>query len=49
MRKQFGRWEFTAGAERYHASTRYALGGADINPGAVSYTRIFAGFDYHFD
>ena len=50
LRKQFGRWEFTAGMERYHATTRYALGGADeANPGAVSYTRIFAGLDYHFD
>jgi hypothetical protein len=50
LRKQFGRWEFTAGMERYHAATRYALGGADeANPGAVSYTRIFAGLDYHFD
>ena len=48
-RKRFGRWEFTAGTERYHASTRYALGGADSNPGAVSYTRVFVGFDYHFD
>jgi hypothetical protein len=36
--------------ERYHAATRYALGGADeANPGAVSYSRIFAGLDYHFD
>jgi len=50
LRKQFGRWEFTAGMERYHATTRYALGGANAaNPGAVSYTRIFAGLDYHFD
>lgn len=43
LRKQIGRWEFTAGAERYRASTDLA------NPGAVSYTRIFAGLDYHFD
>lgn len=50
LRKQFGRWEFTVGAERYHASASYALGGGDVfNPGAVSYTRIFAGLDYHFD
>ena len=50
LRKQFGRWEFNAGLERYHATTRYALGGADeANPGAVSYTRIFVGVDYHFD
>jgi hypothetical protein len=50
LRKQFGRWEFVAGMERYHAATRYALGGADeANPGAVSYSRIFAGLDYHFD
>ncbi len=50
VRKQFGRWEFTTGLERYHAATRYALGGADeANPGAVSYTRFFAGLDYHFD
>jgi hypothetical protein len=50
LRKQFGRWEFSAGLERYHATTRLALGGADeANPGAVSYTRFFAGLDYHFD
>lgn len=50
VRKQFGRWEFVAGAERYHATARYAFGGADeANPGAVSYSRIFAGLDYHFD
>ncbi|MEP6485175.1 MAG: DUF3570 domain-containing protein [Rudaea sp.] len=49
VRKQIGRWQFSAGAERYHASTSYALGGADPNPGTVSYTRIYAGLDYHFD
>ncbi len=50
VRKQFGHWELVAGAERYHASTSYAIGGADLpNPGIVSYTRIFAGVDYHFD
>ena len=50
VRKQFGRWELVAGAERYHASTSYTIGGAVLsNPGIVSYTRIFAGVDYHFD
>ncbi len=50
VRKQFGRWELSAGAERYHATTRYTLGGVDLsNFGAVNYTRFFAGLDYHFD
>ena len=50
VRKQFGRWEFSAGAERYHATTGYALGGSDsADPGAVSYTRLFAGLDFLFD
>src|SRR6185369_9095220 len=42
VRKRFGRWELNAGAERYHATTDLALGGADLNPGTVSYTRIYA-------
>ncbi|MGH8090261.1 MAG: DUF3570 domain-containing protein [Rudaea sp.] len=50
LRKRFGHWEFSAGAERYHASTSYALGGTALaDPATVSYTRIFAGLDYHFD
>ena len=49
VRKRFGRWELNAGAERYHATTDLALGGAELNPGAVSYTRIYAGLDFHFD
>jgi|KBSSwiStaDraftv2_1062776.scaffolds.fasta_scaffold130521_2 Protein of unknown function (DUF3570) len=49
VRKRFGRWELNAGAERYHATTDLALGGADLNPGTVSYTRIYAGLDFHFD
>jgi hypothetical protein len=49
LRKRLGRWELNAGAERYHASTDYALGGADLNPGTVSYTRVYAGLDFHFD
>ena len=50
LRKRVGRWEFSAGAERYRATTGYALGGAALaDPATVSYTRIFAGLDYHFD
>ena len=49
LRKRFGRWELSAGAERYHAATSLALGGNDLNPGTISYTRWFAGLDYHFD
>lgn len=50
LRKRIGHWEFSAGAERYHAATGYALGGAALaDPATVSYTRIFAGLDYHFD
>ena len=50
VRKRFGRWELNAGAERYHATTGLALGQADsANPGTISYTRLFAGLDFHFD
>jgi hypothetical protein len=47
LRKRVGSWEFSAGVERYHAATDYALGGADAAvPGVVSYTRAFIGLDY---
>lgn len=50
LRKRFGHWEFSAGAERYHAATRYALGGAALaDPATISYSRMFAGLDFHFD
>lgn len=50
LRKHIGHWEFSAGAERYHAASGYALGGAALaDPAVVSYTRVFAGLDYHFD
>lgn len=50
LRKRIGHWELSVGAERYHAATRYALGGADLaDPATVSYSRLFAGFDYHFE
>ena len=50
LRKRFGHWEFSAGAERYHASTGYAIGGTtSADPAVVSYARVFAGLDYHFD
>jgi len=50
VRKRFGRWELNAGAERYHATTGLALdSGGAANPGTVSYTRLFAGLDFHFD
>lgn len=50
LRKRIGHWEFSAGAERYRAATGYALGGATLaDPATVSYARVFAGLDYHFD
>jgi hypothetical protein len=50
LRKRLGHWEFSAGAERYRATTGYALGGTALaDPATVSYTRAFAGLDYHFD
>ena len=50
LRKRIGHWELSAGAERYRATTRYALGGAELaDPATVNYTRLFAGLDYHFD
>jgi hypothetical protein len=50
LRKRLGHWEFSAGTERYHAATEYALDGAALaDPATVGYTRVFAGLDYHFD
>jgi hypothetical protein len=50
VRKRIAQWELSAGVERYHAATDYALGGADSAvPGVVSYTRAFIGLDYLFE
>ena len=50
LRKRIGRWEFSAGAERYHAGTGYAIGGTtSADPAVVGYSRVFAGMDYRFD
>jgi hypothetical protein len=50
VRKRIAHWELSAGVERYHAATDYALGGEDSAvPGVLSYTRGFVGVDYHFD
>jgi len=50
VRKRIGHWEVTAGAERYHSSTSYALGSSGVpDPAIVSYTRVYAGLDFHFD
>ncbi len=50
LRKRFGDWELSIGAERYRSNEHYALGSAnDVVPGLVSFTRFFAGFDYGFD
>ncbi|HZP65860.1 MAG TPA: DUF3570 domain-containing protein [Rudaea sp.] len=50
VRKRIARWQLSAGVERYHASTDYALGGADAPvPGVLSYTRAFIGLDYLLD
>jgi hypothetical protein len=49
LRKRFGAWEFSLGAERYRSDEDYALGGDnDAVPGLVGYTRYFAGFDFGF-
>lgn len=50
LRKRFGNWVLSIGAERYRSNADYALGsGSDAAPGLVNYTRFFAGFDYGFD
>jgi uncharacterized protein DUF3570 len=50
LRKRFAHWELSAGVERYHAATDYALGGSDsADPAVVSYTRAFIGLDYLFN
>lgn len=50
VRKRVAHWQLSAGIERYHAATDYALGGADLAvPGVLSYTRAFAGADYLFE
>jgi hypothetical protein len=50
LRKRIAHWELSAGVERYHAATDYALGGADSAvPGVLSYTRVFVGLDYLFE
>jgi len=50
LRKTFGHWEFSLGAERYHSSQGLAADGRDTPvPGLVKFTRAFAGFDYGFD
>jgi hypothetical protein len=50
VRKRVAHWQLSAGLERYHASTSYAIGGADLaDPGVISYTRAFIGADYLFE
>jgi hypothetical protein len=50
LRKRIGHWEFSAGVERYHGATDYALGGADLAvPAVISYTRALIGLDYVFN
>ena len=50
LRKRIAHWEVSAGVERYHAATDYALGGADSPVlGVLSYTRAFVGVDYLFE
>ncbi len=50
LRKAFGRWEFSLGAERYHSAQGLALDGnmAPV-PGLVNFTRAYAGLDFGFD
>jgi hypothetical protein len=49
LRKRFGRWELNLGVDRYRSDSSYGLNGSDDAPGLVSFTRVFAGFDYRFD
>jgi hypothetical protein len=49
VRKRFGQWELSLGVDRYHSAGKYGLDGSDGDPGLVSFTRVFAGFDYLFD
>ncbi len=50
VRKAVGRWEFSVGAERYHAAKGLALGGGGAPvPALVDFTRAWAGLDYGFD
>ena len=49
VRKKFGQWELSLGVDRYHSSAKYGLDGGDDNPGFVSFTRMYAGFDYLFN
>lgn len=50
LRKRFGAWELSIGAERYRSDEDLKLGSSsEAAPGLVSYTRYFAGFDYGFD
>ncbi len=50
LRKRFGAWEFSVGAERYRSSSAYGPGSEQrAAPGLVSYSRLYAGFDYGFD
>ncbi len=49
LRKRFGAWELSIGAERYRSDEDYALSGDnEAVPGLVGYTRYFAGFDFGF-
>ncbi len=49
VRKSIGTWELSIGAQRYHSSENYALGGRDAAiPALVSFTRVFIGFDRSF-
>ncbi|TLY51661.1 MAG: DUF3570 domain-containing protein [Gammaproteobacteria bacterium] len=50
VRKTFGHWEFSLGAERYHSAQGLALDGRDTPvPGLLKFTRAFAGLDFGFD
>jgi hypothetical protein len=50
LRKAFGRWEFSIGAERYHSAHGLAIDGSNAAvPALVDFTRAFAGLDFGFD
>lgn len=49
LRKRWGKWELSFGFDRYRSDADWGLSGSDDAPGLVSFTRMFAGFDYRFD
>lgn len=49
LRKRFGHWELSLGANRYRSESSLDFNGGGRAPGLVSFTRVYAGLDYGFD